>query len=457
KATVPSTRRKRGVVIRDPKEESSTKTPTETTSKDKGKGILVEEPKPIKKKRQVELDEPYARKLQEEFNQDIDWETAIDNVKQRAKEEPFIQIYQNTAGFTLDYFKGMSYDDIRPIFAAKFNANMEFLLKSKEQIKEEESRAIATINVTPAQKAAKRRKLIEEAKEAESIKQHLQIVPDEDDDVFTKAISLARKTGRNLGDNRVTTMGFDMSKVKCYNCHRKGHFARECRYPKDKRRTGGAEPHRRTTPEEPANFTLMAIPSSSSSDNEASLESVESRLVVYKQNESIFQENIIVLKNEVEASDNFILTLKQNLKRAETEKDDLKLKFENFQSSSKSLTELIASQTNNKHGLGYLSLEDDSESVSLTCPSDRLSPSGGYHVVPPPITENFMPPKPNLIFNTAHLAVESDHSTFSVQVSPVKPAQAMSHTTESMAPIIEDWVSDLEDESEPNDQHNVYV
>nr|GFA65336.1 hypothetical protein [Tanacetum cinerariifolium] len=167
KATVPSTRRKRGVVIRDPKEESSTKTPTETTSKDKGKGILVEEPKPIKKKRQVELDEPYARKLQEEFNQDIDWETAIDNVKQRAKEEPFIQIYQNTAGFTLDYFKGMSYDDIRPIFAAKFNANMEFLLKSKEQIKEEESRAIATINVTPAQKAAKRRKLIEEAKEAE--------------------------------------------------------------------------------------------------------------------------------------------------------------------------------------------------------------------------------------------------------------------------------------------------
>nr|GEZ67220.1 hypothetical protein [Tanacetum cinerariifolium] len=36
-------------------------------------------------------------------------------------------------------------------------------------------------------------------------------------------------TGRNLGDNRATTMGFDMSKVECYNCHRKGHFARECR------------------------------------------------------------------------------------------------------------------------------------------------------------------------------------------------------------------------------------
>nr|GFA65804.1 hypothetical protein [Tanacetum cinerariifolium] len=100
---------------------------------------------------------------------------------------------KNTAGFTLDYFKGMSYDDIRLIFVAKFNANMEFLLKSKEWIEEEESRAIATINETPAQKALKGRKLIKEAKEAESIKQHLQIVLDEDDYVFIEATPLTRK------------------------------------------------------------------------------------------------------------------------------------------------------------------------------------------------------------------------------------------------------------------------
>nr|GEW32687.1 hypothetical protein [Tanacetum cinerariifolium] len=160
---------------------------------DKGKGILVEEPKPMKKKQQVELDEAYARKLHEEFNQDIDWEAAIDHVKQRAKEEPFIQRYQNTAGFTLDFFNGMSYDDIRPIFEAKFNANLEFLLKTKEQIEEENSRAIALINETLAQKAAKRRRLIKEAKDVEELKQHLEIVPDEDDDVFTEATPLARK------------------------------------------------------------------------------------------------------------------------------------------------------------------------------------------------------------------------------------------------------------------------
>nr|GFB70878.1 hypothetical protein [Tanacetum cinerariifolium] len=44
------TRRRKGVVIRDLEEESTVKIPTETKSKDKGKGIMVEEPNPMKKK-----------------------------------------------------------------------------------------------------------------------------------------------------------------------------------------------------------------------------------------------------------------------------------------------------------------------------------------------------------------------------------------------------------------------
>nr|GEW15864.1 xylulose kinase-1 [Tanacetum cinerariifolium] len=173
-----STRRRKGVVIRDPEEESTAIIPADTKSKDKGKGIMVKEPKPMKKKQQVEMDEEYARKLHEELNKDIDWDVAIDHVKQKAKED------------SLDYFKGMSYDDIHPIFEAKFNLNIEFLLKSKEQIEEEENRAIQSINETPAQKAAKRRKLNKEVKD---LKQHLEIVPDEDDDVYTEATPLARK------------------------------------------------------------------------------------------------------------------------------------------------------------------------------------------------------------------------------------------------------------------------
>nr|GEW05580.1 hypothetical protein [Tanacetum cinerariifolium] len=109
-----------------------------------------------------------------------------------------------------------------------------------------------------------------------------------------QAIRFLQKTGRNLGANRPTSMGFDMSKVECYSCHKKGHFARECRFPKDPRRPDIAEPQRRTVPvetstsnalvsqcdgtgsndwsyqaeEEPANFALMAFSSNSSSDNE---------------------------------------------------------------------------------------------------------------------------------------------------------------------------------------------
>nr|GFA05113.1 hypothetical protein [Tanacetum cinerariifolium] len=52
----------------------------------------------------------------------------------------------------------------------------------------------------------------------------------------------------NLGANGPTSMGFDMAKVECYNCHRKGHFARKCRSPKDSRRTAIAEPQRRNVP-----------------------------------------------------------------------------------------------------------------------------------------------------------------------------------------------------------------
>nr|GFB81771.1 hypothetical protein [Tanacetum cinerariifolium] len=61
------TRKRKEVVIRDPKEELHDDTPAETQSaKDKGKGILVEDPKPIKKKDQIAMDAEYARKLQEE-------------------------------------------------------------------------------------------------------------------------------------------------------------------------------------------------------------------------------------------------------------------------------------------------------------------------------------------------------------------------------------------------------
>nr|GEY57389.1 putative ribonuclease H-like domain-containing protein [Tanacetum cinerariifolium] len=175
-----------GVVIRDSKESSpSTIIPAKTKFKDKGKGILVEEPKPLKKQAQIEQDEQYARELEAKLNRTIDWDEAIDHVKKKAKEDPV-----NVVGFKMDYFKGMSYDDIRLIFEAKFNSNVAFLQKIREEIEEEESIALKRINETPAERAAKRQKLDEKVKE---LKRHLQIVPNKYDDVYTKATPLARK------------------------------------------------------------------------------------------------------------------------------------------------------------------------------------------------------------------------------------------------------------------------
>nr|GEV56450.1 putative ribonuclease H-like domain-containing protein [Tanacetum cinerariifolium] len=704
-----STRRRKRVVIRDPKEESTAKTPADTKSKDKGKGIM-----------------------------DIDWDVTIDHVKQKAKEDPYVQRYQvmkkrpqteaqarrnmimylkNVARFRLDYFKGMSYDDIRPIFEAKFNTNIKFLLKSKEQIEEEERRAIKSINETPAQKAAKRRKLNEEVAE---LNKHLEIMPDEDDDVFIEATPLARKVPvvdysiiflnkkphykiikadgthqlyisfltllknfdrddleslwsivkerfsttkpdnftddfllttlktifeeaddqaqiwknqrtvvfaaklpilnpnefdlwkmrteqyfltadyslwevilngdspvptrivegvsqpvapttaeqrlarknelkahgtllmalpgkhqlkfnsykdaktlmeaiekrfggntetkkvqktilkqqfenfsgssfegldqihdrlqnlthtliwrnkadleeQNLDDlfnslkiyetevkqssssgtatqnlafvsstftnsttdsvsaaasvsaacvklpasplpnvnslsnaviyslfaSQSTSLQFDNEDLKQIDVDDleemdlrwKGHFARECRSPKDLTRPDTAEPQKRTVP--------------------TGLVSVEARILVYKQNEFVFEENIKLLNIEVQLRDTALVTLRQKLEKAEQERDDLKLKLEKFQTSSKNLTDLLASQTNEKTGVGYNS--QVFTKAMFDC-ENYYSSEG-----------TFMPPKLDLLFNTAHIPVETDHLAFN-ESEPKDPQQSV--------------------------------
>nr|GEY77770.1 hypothetical protein [Tanacetum cinerariifolium] len=69
---------------------------------------------------------------------------------------------------------------------------------------------------------------------------------------------------------------------------------------------------------------------------------------------------------------------------------------------------------------------------------DRFQPSDGYHDVPPPYIGTFMPPKPDLVFNTAPTAVDTNHSAFTVQPSLTKPKQDLSHTDIPTTPIIRD-------------------
>nr|GEV63121.1 ribonuclease H-like domain-containing protein [Tanacetum cinerariifolium] len=271
-------------------------------------------------------------------------------------------------------------------------------------------------------------------------------------DVFIYSF-FASQTGRNLGANGTTSIGFDMSKVECYNCHRKGHFARECRSPKD---TKNKDTQRRfvlvetytsnalvsqydgvssydwsfQADEESTNYALMAFTSSSSSssDNEVApcskicskayatlqsyydkltvdfrksqfdfvsyklgFESIEARLVVYQQNENVFEEDIKLLKLDIMLRDNALVELRKKFEAAKKERDELKLTLENFKTSLKNLNVSVPT-----------SLVHDSETVP---------------------------------------------TVFNVESNPTKPTQEMSQSNRPFASIIEDWVSDSEDES----------
>nr|GFC12288.1 hypothetical protein [Tanacetum cinerariifolium] len=122
---------------------------------------------------------------------------------------------------------------------------------------------------------------------------------------------------------------------------------------------------------------------------------------------------------------------------------------------------LTVSQTSDKAGLGYnskvfthamfdcdyyYSSKSDNDSWPTRNLYDRFVPSGGYHAVPPLITRTFMPPKPDLVFHTPP-SDENEHLAFNVQFSSPKPAQDL--PSRSSAPIIEDWVSDIEEEDMP--------
>ncbi|GJW00242.1 putative ribonuclease H-like domain-containing protein [Tanacetum coccineum] len=66
-----------------------------------------------------------------------------------------------------------------------------------------------------------------------------------------------KKTRRNLNFNGKETIGFDKTKVKCYNCHRRGHFARECSALRNQGNRNGDAPRRVILVETHANALVV--------------------------------------------------------------------------------------------------------------------------------------------------------------------------------------------------------
>nr|GEX18873.1 putative ribonuclease H-like domain-containing protein [Tanacetum cinerariifolium] len=218
-----------------------------------------------------------------------------------------------------------------------------------------------------------------------------------------RAMRFLQRTERNLGANETTAIGFDMSKVEYYDCHRRGHFTRECRSPRDTRKK---DTQRRTVPvetstsnalvsqcdgvgsydwsfqadEEPTNYALMAFTSSSLSSS-------------------------LGYDNQV------------------------------FNSQVFDCDELNSSESD--------------DSVPISPVNDRYKISEGYHAVSPPYNGTFMPPKPDLVFNDALLASEPVPTVVHVKSSTDKTSKELSKTLRPDAPIIEDWTSDSKDEFKP--------
>nr|GEU47987.1 hypothetical protein [Tanacetum cinerariifolium] len=168
---VSTARRIKGVVIRDPEE---TATPSvivhsKPKSKDKGKGILVEEPKPLKKQAHIEHDEVYARELEAEINANINWNEVIEQVKRKQKQDNTVMRYQALKR--------------KPQTKAQARKNIM-------ELEEEASKQGKRKSKTSKEKAGKKQKLDEEVEE---LKTHQQILVNDEDDVYTEATPLALK------------------------------------------------------------------------------------------------------------------------------------------------------------------------------------------------------------------------------------------------------------------------
>ncbi|GJR81883.1 ribonuclease H-like domain-containing protein [Tanacetum coccineum] len=219
-----------------------------------------------------------------------------------------------------------------------------------------------------------------------------------------------KNTGRKLTVNGNETIGFDKSKVECYNCHKRGNLSRECRASRNQdnmikessRRSVHVEISTSTAlvscdglggydwsdqAEEGPNYALMAF-LSSNSDSEVSNDSICSKSY-FKTIEYLKSQND-QLSKDLKKSELMVLgyktgeitirEIRKNLEIAQKEKDGIQLNVDKFKHASKSLNKLIECQIvdNCKKGLGYES----------------------YNAVQPPYIGNFMPPTPDLSFTS---------------------------------------------------------
>ncbi|GJR71283.1 ribonuclease H-like domain-containing protein [Tanacetum coccineum] len=286
-----------------------------------------------------------------------------------------------------------------------------------------------------------------------------------------------KRTGRKLDING-QRVGFDKSKVECYNCHKNGHFARECRFPRNQENKG-RENNTRTitveTPtqnaliaqdgiggydwsyqaeeEQPTNYALMAFTSSgssSSSDSEVDscsktcvkayatlkeqYDSLSSdykksqfNLVSYKAGLESVEARLAHYKKNEAVFEESINVLKLEVRLRDNALDEYKMKLDKAEKERDQLKQTLEKFQNSSKSLNDLLLGYDATTAaspaveSFVNLTDKSRSDKGYHSVPPPLKGNFIPRKPYLTFMDE--IVESENLDVITIVTPSNDKQ----------------------------------
>ncbi|GJR40394.1 ribonuclease H-like domain-containing protein [Tanacetum coccineum] len=240
--------------------------------------------------------------------------------------------------------------------------------------------------------------------------------------VSTANLSDGTKTGRKITINGSDTAGYDKSKVECFICHKMGHFARECRGPRnqDSRNKNQDSSRRIINAKETSSKVMVAIDGAGFDWSYMENDEVPTNMALMA---ILDFEQLAVLKRDISYKDSEISMLNSELEKLKQEKESNQLKIENFDNASKSLDKLIWSQITNKSrkGVGFES----------------------YNVVPPPLTGLFSPLNLNLSYSDLEEFQQPEFEGYGPKTSKSVSEDISNKVRESPdAPLVKELVLD---------------